>query len=64
MSHVVIIVQQTILPPPGSQSAAHAEGGSAMTAEVTYTPSDGMSDAQIGNQVERIVRRLNKLADD
>lgn len=35
-----------------------------MTAKVTYTPSHTMSDAQIGNQVERIVRRLTKLADD
>lgn len=35
-----------------------------MTAEVHYTPADAATTAQIGNQVERIVKRLTKLADD
>lgn len=62
MSHVVVIVQQTILPPPDATAASVSIGE--MTAEVTYTPADTMTDAQIGNAVERIVRRLTKLADD
>lgn len=63
MSHVIIIVQQKILPPPDAQGATTATTGE-MTAQVTYTPPDTATDAQIGNQVERIVRRLTKLADD
>ena len=63
MSHTVIIIQQKILPPPDAQIAT-VEGGGEMTAQVTYTPPHTMTDAQIGNQVERIVRRLTKLAYD
>lgn len=62
MSHVVVIVQQTILPPPDAQTAV--ADGSAMTANVEYTPADSATPAQIANQVERIVKRLAKLADD
>lgn len=62
MSHVVIVIQQTILPPPDATAASAPTGE--MTAQVTYTPSDTATDAQIGNAVERIVRRLTKLADD
>lgn len=61
MSHVVIIIQQTIQPPPAPHSLA-PEGGS-MSAEVTYTPPDSATEDQIGNQVERIVKRLAKLAE-
>jgi hypothetical protein len=62
MSHVVIIVQQTVLPPP--DAVVSLTDGSAMTAEVTYSPPDSATTAQIGSQVERIVKRLAKLADD
>lgn len=62
MSHVVIIVQQTILPPPDTQATAAAAGE--MTADVRYVPPDTATPAQIGNQVEQIVKRLAKLADD
>lgn len=62
MSHVVIIVQQTVLPPPDAQAAL--ADGSAMTAEVKYTPADTATPDQIGNNVGRIVKRLAKLADD
>lgn len=62
MSHVVIIIQQTILPPPDT-SATATEAGE-MTAEVRFTPADSATPAQIGNQVERVVKRLAKLADD
>ena len=61
MSHVVVIIQQTILPPPDAQAALTA---GEMTAEVKYIPPDSATDAQIGNHVQRIIRRLNKLADD
>lgn len=61
MSHVVIIVQKTILPPPDAQADSPL---GEMTAEVRYQPAAGMSDAQIGSQVERVLRRLTKLADD
>ena len=61
VSHVVIIIQQTILPPPDALSGSPASGE--MTAEVRYTPPDSATDAQIGNQVERIVKRLARLAD-
>lgn len=62
MSHVVVIVQQTILPPPDATAANSPTGE--MTAQVTYAPPDTATDSQIGNAVERIVRRLTKLADD
>jgi hypothetical protein len=62
MTHTVIIVEQVVLPPPDAQAAAST--GEAMTARVEYTPADAASPAQIGNQVERIVKRLAKLADD
>lgn len=62
MSHVVIVIQQVILPPPDAQAATSESSGS-MTAEVSYTPPHDESPAQIGNQVERIVKRLAKLAD-
>lgn len=62
MSHVVIIVQQSILPPPDAPTATAADGE--MTAEVRFTPADSATPAQIGNQVEHIVKRLAKLADD
>jgi len=62
MSHVVIIIQQNILPPPEAQLASSE--GPAMTARIEYTPSHTMTDRQIGDQVERIVKRLSKLADD
>jgi len=61
VSHVVIIIQQTVVPSP---DAATVTDGSAMTAEVTYTPADNATTSQIGEQVERIVKRLAKLADD
>lgn len=65
MSHISIIIDSKILPPPDSQlSTSHAEGGSEMTATVTFKPAHTMTDTQIGNQVERICRRLSKLADD
>lgn len=63
MSHTVIIIQQKILPPPDAQQAATETSGE-MTAEITFVPPHTMTDAQIGNAVERIVRRLTKLADD
>jgi hypothetical protein len=63
MSHVVVIIQQTVLPPPDSLAATATASG-AMTAEVKYTPPDTATPAQISNQVERIVKRLAKLADD
>lgn len=62
MSHVVIIIQQKVLPPPDTQATA-AEAGE-MTAQVTFNPADVATPAQIGNQVESIVKRLAKLADD
>lgn len=62
MSHVVIIVQQTVLPPPDAPTATIVDGE--MTAQVTFTPADNATPVQIGNQVERIVKRLAKLADD
>lgn len=62
MSHVVVIIQQAVLPPPDT-SATAAEAGE-MNAQVTFTPADSATPAQIGNQVERIVKRLAKLADD
>ncbi len=65
MAHVEVIVTQKIIPPPDSQLAAeHADGHGEMTAVVTFRPPHTMTDAQIGNQVERICRRLSKLADD
>lgn len=62
MSHVEVIITQKVLPPPGTQVTAEEAGE--MTASVKYTPADSMTDAQIGHAVERIVRRLTKLADD
>lgn len=64
MGHVVITMKVTVLPPPDSQALTAAHDVGEMTAEVTYIPPHTMTDAQVGNQVERIVRRLNKLADD
>lgn len=61
MSHVVIIVQQSILPPPDAQAATSDQGE--MVAEITYTPPHDATPAQIGNQIERIVKRLARLAD-
>jgi hypothetical protein len=61
MSHTVVIVQQSILPPPDAQAASGDPGE--MVAEITYTPPDNATPAQIGNQVERIVKRLARLAD-
>jgi hypothetical protein len=67
MSHRVIIINQVIIPSPDVSAAAvvnpavdHGE----MSAEVTYRPADTMTDAQIGNAVERVLKRLTKLADD
>ena len=62
MTHTVIIVEQAILPPPDAQAAVAT--GEAMHARVEYTPADNATPSQIGNQVERIVKRLAKLADD
>lgn len=64
MSHVVIIIQQRILPPEPATTTKSVANFGEMKAEVTFTPADTMTDAQIGNQVERIVKRLTKLADD
>lgn len=64
MSHVVIIVQQAILPPPDSQIAKTATGGATMRAEVTFTPDDASSEKVVGETVSKIVRRLARLADD
>lgn len=61
MSHTVIIVQQVVLPPPDAQTASGDQGS--MTAEIRYTPPDHATSAQIGNEVERIVKRLARLAD-
>jgi hypothetical protein len=52
-----------ILPSPDSQLAAAADHGE-MDAVVTWKPADSLTPVQIGNQVERIVKRLGKLADD
>jgi hypothetical protein len=62
MSHITIIISQSVLPPPDTSATAAASG--TMTAEVRYTPADTATPTQIGNQVERIVKRLAKLADD
>jgi hypothetical protein len=51
-----------ILPPPDSTIASAADHGE-MTAEVSWTPADTLTPVQIGNQVERIVKGLSKLAD-
>lgn len=61
MSHTVIIVQQSILPPPDAQIAGSDQGE--LVAEITYTPPDNATPAQIADQVERIVKRLARLAD-
>jgi hypothetical protein len=60
-SHRTIIIDQVVLPPPTSETAS-ALGE--MSARVSYTPADTLTDAQIGNAVERICKRLTKLADD
>lgn len=64
MGHVVIVTTMKILPPPVATALANPESFGEMTATVTYAPPDTMSDTQIGNRIERIVRRLTKLADD
>lgn len=62
MTHTVIIVEQVVLPPPDAQAAVTT--GESMKARVEYTPADTATPSQIGEQVERIVKRLAKLADD
>lgn len=67
MSHVVIIVQQKIMPPSEAEALAltstiaHEHGE--MSAEVRYVPADSETPSQISAQVERIVKRLARLAD-
>ena len=61
MSHITIIIHKKILP---SVDATMAVDGSEMNAQVTFQPADTMTDAQIGNAVERITKRLTRLADD
>lgn len=56
-----ITIQKSILPPPDAQAASTDQGE--MVAEITYTPPHDATAAQIGNQVERIVKRLARLAD-
>jgi hypothetical protein len=62
MSHVVIIIQQSVAPSSTTTQMVATSGE--LSAEVTYRPADNLTEAQIGNQVERIVCRLKKLADD
>lgn len=62
MSHGPIIIERVILPPPDSQVAA--VDGTTMKARIEYTPAHSETAAQIGNCVERIIKRLDRLADD
>lgn len=62
MTHRRIIIEQSVLP-SGDAQVQHADHG-AMKAVVTYDPPDTATDKQIGDQVERITKRLTKLADD
>lgn len=61
MSHVVIVIQKSILPPPDAQASSIDQGS--MDAEISYTPPHDATPAQIGDEVARIVRRLSRLAD-
>ncbi len=63
MSHGPIIIERVILPPPDSQVAA-VDGAATMKARIEYTPAHGETAAQTGNRVERILKRLDRLADD
>lgn len=62
MGHVIISMKMKVLPHADSKTSSVDQGE--MTAEVVYTPPHSATDVQIGNQVERIVKRLGKLADD
>lgn len=63
MAHVEIIIQQTILPHQDAHPLSAVHSGSGMKAEIRYTPADSETTKQIGDQVEKIVKHLAKLAD-
>jgi hypothetical protein len=62
MSHISIIISMKVLPVDGA--AVPASDQSSMDVVVTFNPHHSLTDAQIGNAVERITKRLTKLADD
>lgn len=59
MSHVTILISAVT---PASQTAtAQAVTQPDFKVDVAYTPPDGATPAQIGNEVARIQRRVNQI---
>ena len=61
MSHRVVIINSVVIPSGPSASASEAPE---MTAEITYRPTDTASTQDISKMVGRVLKRLEKLADD
>lgn len=62
MSHITIIISKAAIPPGDSQAMAEgapAEGSPAV--EVTFTPDDGMTAAEIGTKVRKLITAIEKL---
>jgi hypothetical protein len=60
MSHITIVINATT-PPPSASAAAAAASDDDFRVSVEYTPRDGATPSQIGNEVARIQRRINQI---
>lgn len=60
MSHITIVINATT-PPPATSAAATTTADDDFHVTVEYTPRDGATASQIGNEVARIQRRINQI---
>jgi hypothetical protein len=62
MSHMIIIGGVIIFPPHGDGDGRSTEHASSIEfGDIKYKPAHGMSDAEVGDQVQKILKTLGKL---
>jgi hypothetical protein len=60
VSHITILID-AVTPPPPTTAAPATDAEPQFKVSVTYQPPDAHTSAQIGNEVARVMRRVNQI---
>lgn len=61
MSHRVIIIDVVSPPGPGNAEGLRDTSEPEFRITLNYRPKDGMTSSQIGNEVARVMRKLDQI---
>lgn len=59
MSHITIVISSGQPPPPHTATASHEAEAASVTVE--YQPPDNLTPAQVGQEVTRMVKLIEKI---